>query len=60
MNVGQILETHLGWACKEFGEQVKNLVNENHKKIEKNWEKIEKFLKDLFMEKKFIIKKLIS
>ena len=29
MNVGQILETHLGWACKEFGEQVKNLVNEN-------------------------------
>ena len=24
MNVGQILETHLGWACKEFGEEVKN------------------------------------
>ena len=22
MNVGQILETHLGWACKEFGEEV--------------------------------------
>jgi DNA-directed RNA polymerase subunit beta len=26
MNVGQILETHLGWACKEFGEEVKKLV----------------------------------
>ena len=42
MNVGQILETHLGWACKEFGEQIKNLVNENNKKIEKS-EKIENF-----------------
>ena len=35
MNVGQILETHLGWACKEFGEEVKRLVNENNKKFEK-------------------------
>ena len=32
MNVGQILETHLGWACKEFGQEVKKLVNENNKK----------------------------
>ena len=35
MNVGQILETHMGWACKEFGEEVKRLVNENNKKFEK-------------------------
>jgi len=49
MNVGQILETHLGWACKEFGEQVKNLVNENQKKIEKT-EKISKFLKSVYGE----------
>ncbi len=47
MNVGQILETHLGWACKEFGERMKNLVNENQKKIEKN-EKISKFLKSVY------------
>jgi DNA-directed RNA polymerase subunit beta len=47
MNVGQILETHLGWACKEFGEEVKKLVNENHKKIEKT-EKISKFLKSVY------------
>ncbi len=52
MNVGQILETHLGWACKEFGEQVKNLVNENNKKIERT-EKIEKFLKSIYGDEIF-------
>ncbi len=52
MNVGQILETHLGWACKEFGEQVKNLVNENNKKIERT-EKIEKFLKSVYGDEIF-------
>ncbi len=52
MNVGQILETHLGWACKEFGEQVKNLVNENNKKIERT-EKIDKFLKSVYGEEIF-------
>ncbi len=52
MNVGQILETHLGWACKEFGEKVKNLVNENNKKIERT-EKIEKFLRSVYGEEIF-------
>ncbi|WP_435163787.1 DNA-directed RNA polymerase subunit beta [Candidatus Pelagibacter bacterium nBUS_25] len=52
MNVGQILETHLGWACKEFGEEVKRLVNENNKKIEKT-EKISKFLKSVYGEETF-------
>ena len=52
MNVGQILETHLGWACKEFGEEVKRLVNENNKKIEKT-EKIAKFLKSVYGEEVF-------
>ena len=47
MNVGQILETHLGWACKEFGEEVKKLVNENNKKFEKT-EKIASFLKSIY------------
>ena len=27
MNVGQILETHLGWSCSELGEKVKDLLN---------------------------------
>jgi len=52
MNVGQILETHLGWACKEFGEEVKRLVNENAKKLEKT-EKIASFLKSVYGEEIF-------
>jgi DNA-directed RNA polymerase subunit beta len=52
MNVGQILETHLGWACKEFGEEIKKLVNENNRKIEKN-EKISKFLKSVYGDEIF-------
>ena len=52
MNVGQILETHLGWACKEFGENIKKLINENQKKIEKT-EKISSFLKSVYGEDVF-------
>ncbi len=47
MNVGQILETHLGWACKEFGENIKKLIDENQKKVEKT-EKISSFLKSVY------------
>ncbi len=47
MNVGQILETHLGWSCKEFGDQMKKLINDNQKKIEKT-EKISNFLKSIY------------
>ncbi|MDC2974355.1 DNA-directed RNA polymerase subunit beta, partial [Candidatus Pelagibacter sp.] len=47
MNVGQILETHLGWSCTELGEKLNQLVNENQKKIEKT-EKIESFLKNVY------------
>ncbi len=31
MNVGQILETHLGWSCSELGEKIKKLYNEYFK-----------------------------
>ena len=47
MNVGQILETHLGWACTELGENLKKLVNDNQKKIEQT-EKISSFLKSVY------------
>jgi len=47
MNVGQILETHLGWSCTELGETLKKLVNENQKKIIKT-EKISSFLKSIY------------
>ncbi len=30
MNVGQILETHLGWAAKELGEQITNYIEEHY------------------------------
>ena len=36
MNVGQILETHLGWACSELGENLKELINENQKNFNEN------------------------
>jgi DNA-directed RNA polymerase subunit beta len=52
MNVGQILETHLGWSCKELGEQLNDLINQNQKKIEKS-EKISKFLKSVYGEEVF-------
>ena len=31
MNVGQILETHLGWSCSELGEKIRKLSNEYFK-----------------------------
>ena len=52
MNVGQILETHLGWSCKELGEQLTDLINQNQKKIEKD-EKITKFLKSIYGQEVF-------
>ena len=29
MNVGQILETHLGWSCSELGDQIKKLFKKH-------------------------------
>ena len=52
MNVGQILETHLGWSCKTFGESIKRIINENQKKIEKN-EKISNFLMSVYGKEVF-------
>jgi len=47
MNVGQILETHLGWSCTELGEKINKLITENQKKIEKT-EKISNLLKTIY------------
>jgi DNA-directed RNA polymerase subunit beta len=44
MNVGQILETHLGWACSELGEQIKNL----YKDFDKKYEDIKNKLKEIY------------
>lgn len=43
MNVGQILETHLGWAVKEIGEQLNNYIES-----EFSPDSLRKKLKDLY------------
>ena len=53
MNVGQILETHLGWSCTELGEQLKDLINKNQKKIEKI-DKIKNLLKSVYGNEVYI------
>jgi len=56
MNVGQILETHLGWACSELGEQIKDLLND----FENQLEKIKTKLKEIYGKEYFesVIKNL--
>ena len=44
MNVGQILETHLGWSCSELGDQIKSYL----KNFEKELEKLKVKLKDIY------------
>ena len=44
MNVGQILETHLGWSCSELGEQ----INKHMKKFEKDFDIIKSKLSDIY------------
>ena len=44
MNVGQILETHLGWSCSELGEQIKVYLKDFDVQIEK----IRSKLKDIY------------
>jgi DNA-directed RNA polymerase subunit beta len=48
MNVGQILETHLGWACANLGRQVGELLEKMrlHKAVD-----LRKKLKDIYGEK---------
>jgi len=41
MNVGQILETHLGWACSELGEQIKSYMKNFDNKLEEIKKKLE-------------------
>ena len=36
MNVGQILETHLGWACSELGEKINNIIKTKSNLDDKN------------------------
>ncbi len=43
MNVGQVLETHLGWAASELGAKIQNFVKENHPVVQ-----LKSFLKQIY------------
>uniref|UniRef100_UPI0035AFFE62 DNA-directed RNA polymerase subunit beta n=1 Tax=Dongia sp. TaxID=1977262 RepID=UPI0035AFFE62 len=51
MNVGQILETHLGWACANLGRQIGEMV-EQVKQNGKNAE-LRKAVKDIYGERTY-------
>lgn len=48
MNVGQILETHLGWACAGMGQRIGEILEEYHQtnNIQPLRDKIESFVPD--------------
>ena len=52
MNVGQILETHLGWAAKELGKQL-NEMCEQYKRGEKTLADLNNRLKEIYGEKQY-------
>ncbi|MDY0885764.1 DNA-directed RNA polymerase subunit beta [Dongia soli] len=49
MNVGQILETHLGWACANLGKQIGQMID----KVRENgkFADLRKLMKDVYGEK---------
>ena len=52
MNVGQILETHLGWACSELGEKINQIVK-LHQDTNKKNALINEILKKIYGNKIF-------
>ena len=58
MNVGQILETHLGWSCSELGEKIRKISNEYFNN--KNNTNLSKTLEEIYGKSLYgdVIKKL--
>jgi len=52
MNVGQILETHLGWACSELGEKINKIIKINQDVAKKN-ASIREVLKKVYGKKTY-------
>ncbi|MBQ8436174.1 MAG: DNA-directed RNA polymerase subunit beta, partial [Alphaproteobacteria bacterium] len=52
MNVGQILETHLGWAAKELGKQL-NEMCEQYKRGEKTLDELNNRLREVYGDKQY-------
>jgi DNA-directed RNA polymerase subunit beta len=46
MNVGQILETHLGWACKGIGKKIETMMHEAHEK--KDTKELRTYLESIY------------
>jgi len=51
MNVGQIFETHLGWACASIGRQIGELVDAARR--EGRWRPVKDRLKDVYGDRVF-------
>ena len=52
MNVGQILETHLGWDARSLGEKLNEMMEE-YKKGEKTIDELNKELLDVYGDKQY-------
>jgi DNA-directed RNA polymerase subunit beta len=52
MNVGQILETHLGWACATLGKQVGELVDE-YRRTGAQRDALLEMLRDIYGDEEF-------
>ncbi len=52
MNVGQILETHLGWAAQKLGQQLNEML-EQYRKGEKDIEELNEKLRQIYGEKQY-------
>ena len=51
MNVGQILETHLGWASAGLGKKIKNIINNTKTELKAKSNECRKTLKSFFKSK---------
>ena len=51
MNVGQILETHLGWASAGLGKKIKNIINNTKTELKDKSNECRKTLKSFFKSK---------
>ena len=51
MNVGQILETHLGWASAGLGKKIKNIINNTQTELKDKSNECRKTLKSFFKSK---------
>jgi len=52
MNVGQILETHLGWACSELGEKINDIIK-LHTNQKKRQSAVSEILKKIYGEETY-------